>query len=221
MNKFDTKKLTICAMLTALAFAVTLSTSFLKVSGFLSLDFKDAIISVTSLMFGPVYGMISVLAVALFEFVTISSTGLYGFVMNILSSGTFALITGFVYKYKRSFSGAVISAISCVIAVTSVMLLANIFITPLYFQMPRAAVIDMLPTVLLPFNLCKSLLNSALMLLIYKPITVALKRTGLMPQGAASGYKFGLKSAILTVVSVVIIVLALLFVFIKLGVQMK
>ncbi len=221
MSKFDTKKITVSAMLAAVAFVVTILTSYLKVSGFLSLDFKDAILSIISLLFGPFYGVVSVIAVALFELITVSSTGLYGFVMNMLSSGTFVIVSGFIYKYKRSFSGAVISAISCVLVVTSVMLLANIFITPLYFQMPRAAVIDMLPTVLLPFNLCKSLLNSALMLLIYKPITAALKRSRLIPQNSSSNYMFNLKTALMTVVSVIVIVCALLFIFIKLGVQFK
>ena len=219
MKKIEIKKIAVSAMLTALAFGVTMATASFKVAGFLSLDFKDVFISIVALLYGPFYGIISVLSVALIEFVTISSTGLYGLVMNILSSGTFALVTGFVYKYKRNFSGAIISAVACVISVTSIMLLANIFITPLYFQMPREAVIDMLPTVLLPFNLCKALLNSALMLLLYKPITQALKKSKLIPAGNTSSYKFGIRSALLTVISIVIIVLAILFVVLKLGLQ--
>ena len=141
MKKIETKKIAVSAMLTAVAFLITFCTAMFKVGGFLSLDLKDAVLSIISLLYGPVYGFISVLVVSLVEFVTISTTGFYGLVMNILSSGTFAITLGFIYKYKRSFSGAIIASSCTVISVTSVMLLANIFITPLYFQMPTQAVI--------------------------------------------------------------------------------
>ena len=98
-TKIETKKIAISAMLTAVAFLVTFCTAMFKVGGFLSLDLKDAVLSMIALMYGPVYGFISVLVVSLVEFITISSTGLYGLVMNILSSGTFVLVCGLVYKY--------------------------------------------------------------------------------------------------------------------------
>ena len=103
MKKIETKKIAVSAMLAAVAFLVTMLTAIFKVSGFLSLDLKDAVLSIIALMYGPFYGFISVIVVALVEFVTISTTGLYGLVMNILSSGTFALICGFIYKFKRNF----------------------------------------------------------------------------------------------------------------------
>ena len=107
MKKIEIKKLSVTAMLTATAFLVTFLTSMFKVGGFLSLDLKDAVISIVSLLYGPVYGIISVLTVSLIEFITISTTGLYGLVMNILSSGTFALTCGLIYKFKRNFFGAI------------------------------------------------------------------------------------------------------------------
>ena len=156
MKKTDIKKIAVSAIIIALAFVVTMLTASFKVQ-FLSLDLKDAVLSVISLLFGPYYGILSVLAVSLLEFVTISSTGWYGLVMNIISSGTFALTIGFIYKYKRSFTGAIIAAVCTMFSVTAVMLLANIFITPFYLELmgaPRSMAIEMLPTVLLPFNLC-------------------------------------------------------------------
>lgn len=220
MKKIETKKLAISAMLTAVAFLVTFCTAMFKVSGFLSLDLKDAVLSIISLMYGPAYGVISVIVVSLVEFITISTTGVYGLVMNILSSGTFALVCGFVYKFKRSFSGAILASGLTVISVTGVMLLANIFITPLYFQMPRQAVIDMLPTILLPFNLCKSVLNASIMLLVYKPFTTALKKSGFVKTSDNAGYKFSKKSVLLTVVALLLIAAAVL-VLLSLGVEIK
>ena len=214
MKKVETKKIAVSAMLTAVAFLVTFLTAMFKVGGFLSLDLKDAVLSIIALLYGPAYGFCSVLVVSLVEFFTISSTGLYGLVMNILSSGVFALTVGTIYKYKRSFSGAIISAVCTVFTVTSVMLLANIFITPLYFQMPRQAVIAMLPTLLLPFNLCKSVLNASIMLLVYKPFTTALKKAGLVATKDNVKYKLNVKTVVLTVVSVVLIIAALTVMFV-------
>ncbi len=219
-TRIETKKIAISAMLTAVAFLVTFCTAMFKVGGFLSLDLKDAVLSMIALMYGPVYGFISVLVVALVEFITISSTGLYGLVMNILSSGTFVLVCGIVYKYKRSFSGAIIAAVLTVLAVTSVMIAANIFITPLYFQMPRQAVIDMLPTLLLPFNLFKSVMNASIMLLVYKPFTSALKKIGFIRSGDNVAYKLNTKTVVLAVVAFLLLAAAVT-VMILLGVEIK
>lgn len=219
MKKTLTSKLTVSAMLVALAFIATFCTSFFKVSGFLSLDIKDAILSIVSLMFGPVYGFISVVAVALLEFVTISSTGFYGLVMNILSSGTFAIIIGCVYGYKRSYFGAISASALTVFFVTAVMVSANIFITPIYFQMPQVAVLDLLPTILV-FNLSKSVLNAAIMLILYKPLTTAFKKFGLLKTEDKAKFKFNLKSVILTIVAVLLIAGAM-YVMFRLGIQVQ
>lgn len=219
MKKTITGKLTVSAMLVALAFIATFCTSFFKVSGFLSLDIKDAILSMVALMFGPIYGFISVLAVALLEFVTISTTGFYGLVMNILSSGTFAVIIGCVYGYKRSYFGAIAASALAVFYVTAVMVAANIFITPIYFQMPQVAVLDLLPTILV-FNISKSVLNAAIMLILYKPLSTAFKRFGLLKTEDKPSFKFNLKSVILTVVAVALIAGAI-YVLVKLGIQIK
>lgn len=205
MKKIEIKKLSVTAMLTATAFLVTFLTSMLKVGGFLSLDLKDAVISVVSLLYGPIYGLASVLTVSLVEFITISTTGIYGLVMNILSSGTFALTCGLIYKYRRNFTGAVLASGVTVVTVTSVMLIANIFITPLYFQMPRQAVLDMLPTLLLPFNLFKSIMNASITLLVYKPFTTALRKARLVSGVENVNYKFGVRSVVLLIVSLLLL----------------
>ena len=220
MNQEKTKKIAVSAMLVAVAFLVTFLTSMFKVGGFLSLDLKDAVLSVIALLYGPVYGIISVFVVALIEFLTISTTGVYGLVMNILSSGTFALVCGLVYKHKRSFSGAIIASALTVVCVTAVMLLANLFITPLYFKMPTQAVIDMLPTVLLPFNLFKSVMNASIMLLVYKPFITALRKIGVVKTSDKSGYKFDKKSILLTFSAVILIIVAVIVMF-MLGVEIK
>lgn len=177
------KKMTVIAVLCAIAYLVSFIFPF-KVS-FLTFDLKDAIIAIASLMYGPLAGLICSIIVPFLEFITTSETGPYGFIMNFLSSAAFSVTAGFIYKYKRSFSGAIFAMLSAVFAVTAVMLLANLFITPYYIGMTdigdaRSVVIDMIPTLLLPFNLIKSVVNASLTLLIYKPVTAAFARMRLV-----------------------------------------
>lgn len=210
MNKNENlKKITVTALFCALAFLMTFMFRF-KVS-FLTFDFKDAIISVVSLLYGPVFGVVSAGIVAVLEFLSVSDTGVYGLIMNFISSGVFALACGSVYKLKRSFSGAIISVIASVISVTVVMLAANIFITPFYMGVEKSQVIALIPTLLFPFNLCKSIINATALLIIYKPITTALKKSKLVA-GENANYKLTTKTVVLTVVSLLILIFAVLFV---------
>lgn len=213
MNKPDIKKISVASMLTAVAFLCTFIFRF-KVS-FLTFDFKDAVISIISLLYGPVYGIASAGLVAFFEMLSMSDTGLYGMVMNFLSSGTFALTCGIVYKYKRSFSGAIIAVIASAVSVTSVMMLANIFITPHYIGATSADVIKLIPPLLLPFNLSKAVINAAVILIIYKPVTSVLKRTGLLKSREMKVQKK--RSAILFVIAILVIILTALFLILKMG----
>ncbi len=211
MKKTDVnvKKLTVLAMLAALSYIIMLVFHF-KVM-FLTFDIKDAFLAISALIYGPVTGLTVSAIVALLEFVTVSDTGLYGLIMNFISSATFTVVVGTVYKYRRTMFGAVIGVISAALSVTAVMLLANLFITPYYMGVPRGEVIKMLGTVLLPFNLTKSTLNSALVLIIYKPFTMAFRKTGLLQKKDNTQYKFGFKSVLLIVSSIIVIIITMLF----------
>lgn len=165
----------------ALAVVVGYATSFIKVS-FLSFDVKDIVIILSSFIYGPVAGIgVSAIA-AVVEFLTYSTTGVYGFVMNFASSATFALVASFVYSRRKSFEFAIVGVFSGVLSVTAVMMLLNMLVTPYYMGVDISAVIALLPKLLLPFNLAKALFNGGIVLSLYKPIVKALRRAHLVPQ---------------------------------------
>ena len=58
---------------------------------------------------------------------------------------------------------------------TAMMVILNLFVTPLYTGMPMETIASMIPTLFLPFNFTKAVLNAALVLMLYKPISRALK----------------------------------------------
>ncbi len=171
------KKMTGVAMFAALAYLSMIILRIPDIGGFLTMDFKDVIITVSAMFFGPLSAVFISVLVPFLEFMTISGTGVYGLIMNILSSLTFSLTASVIYKYKKTFLGAIIGLVSATLAVTAVMMVANLVITPYYMKMPTEAVAALIPKLLLPFNLTKAIFNSALTLILYKPLTAVMRRT--------------------------------------------
>ena len=154
---------------------------------FLSYEPKDMIITIGGFLLGPLASFIISLVVSLLEMVTISQTGPIGGLMNLLSTCSFACTAAFVYKKRHTISGAVMGLALGTVAMVAVMLLWNWLITPLYMGVSRQAVEEMLLPVFLPFNLLKAGLNSAFVLVLYKPLVSALRKTGLISTKSAGG----------------------------------
>ena len=196
------KKLCGAALFAALAY-ISVFVFRIKVQ-FLTFDAKDAILAIGGMVFGPVTALITSLLAALLEMISVSDTGFYGFIMNFLSSASFAFFASLVYKYRRNFSGALLGLGAGVAAMTAVMMGANLLLTPVYLAkmgVPGANVsyvAKMIPTLLLPFNLTKSLLNAGLSLLLYKPAVTAMRAAKMVPGGEKKA--FGKRNTVLSVV---------------------
>jgi riboflavin transporter FmnP len=177
-----TKRLTTVAMLSAVAYILMfLSHSIPAVEGFLRYDPSDIVTVIGGFLFGPLTALLIAAVVSFVEFITISSTGVIGLIMNIISTVSFACAAAFVYKRKQTLSGAVAALATGVVAMTVMMLLWNYIITPLYMaNVSRAQVAAMLVPIFLPFNLLKGAINASVTLLLYKPLVTALRRAGLI-----------------------------------------
>ena len=214
-NSYKIKRLTAVAMFCALSYVCML---FVKIPvQFLTLDVKDSLIILCSLLFGPISGIAVAIIVPFLELITISGTGVYGFIMNVLSSVVFSSVAGVIYYYRKSMVGAVIGLITGVCAVTAVMLLANLLITPHYMGVPMEAVAKLIPKVLLPFNFMKATLNAGIVLLLYKPLSTMLKRTGFLTSSSGKGEgavkRNSFRSVLVSVVALAIIAVSLVIVF--------
>lgn len=171
------KKMTAIAVFAALAYAV----HFIHIPvSFLNLDFKDFVMTIAGMYFGPAAAAVLAVLVPLLEYPT-SSTGPYGLIMNILSSGAFVIVASVIYKFKKTFTGAIVALCSACLSMVAVMMLANLFITPYYMSfagITQKDIVKMIPTLLLPFNAIKAVLNATLTLMLYKPISNILKKSG-------------------------------------------
>lgn len=183
------KKLVLMALLAAAAFVMVALVRIPAVL-FLKYEPKDVIITIGGFLLGPMASLIVSAVVSLIEMVTISETGPIGALMNLISTCSFACTAALIYKKKHDIWGAVLGLLAGTVTMVGVMLLWNWLITPLYMAgTSRADVAAMLVPVFLPFNALKAGLNSALILGLYKPLTVALRKTRLLPERPASGRK--------------------------------
>ena len=193
------KKICGIGVFAALAYITTFICKLIpNVAGFLSIDAKDAVIAIASFVYGPVAAPIIALVVAFIEFITISTTYIWGFVMNFVSSATFSLVVSLIYKYRKTFNGAILGFAVTTVITTAVMVALNPVIVPLYSGVSREAVISMIPTLLLPFNFAKTLMNSAIAMLLYKPIINAMRAARLVKR-AEHKTEFN-KSSVLTLI---------------------
>lgn len=175
MKKNETRRITMLGMLTAMAVVVTLLVRFPLVPAvsFLQYDPKDIVIMIGGFLLGPVSGAVISCLASVIELLFKGGT-VIDVIMNIVATCAFVCPAAYVYKKNHTRKGAVIGL--CVGTLTNilVMLLWNYVMTPIYFGMPREAVIPMLPWIAL-FNLLKCGINAFIVFLIYKPVAKALR----------------------------------------------
>jgi riboflavin transporter FmnP len=173
-----TKKITMIAMMSALAFVVMAvgRVPIMSIPG-LTLKFepKDIVIIIGGFAYGPLAAAAMSVIVSFIEMITVSETGLPGMLMNIVSTCSFACTASLIYKYRRSLSGAVIGLITGCLFTAAMMVGWNYFIAPIYLGFPRAAVVPHLLPFFLPFNLIKVSINAAGVMLIYKPVSKIIR----------------------------------------------
>ena len=203
------KQMVAVALICALGYMCTFIFHF-KV-GFLTFDAKDAVITLASFIYGPLTGVTASLLVAFIEFFTISDTGVYGFLMNFASSAMFSATAGLVYKYRHNLAGAVMGLAAAVVSMTTMMMVMNLVVTPYYMHSTMAEVAALIPTVLLPFNLVKAIMNAGLSYVLYRPLRMALQASGLLPK---TKEKAGGKTSVLAIVVALLVVVASALVFI-------
>ena len=145
---------------------------------FLVYDPADVPIYITAFAFGPVEGLIVTLIVCLIQAFGLGGDGLYGFLMHFVATGIVAVIIGMIYRRNKTKKTAIKALVIGVIVAVIVMCIMNLIVTPIYMGAPRSAVVAMIPTVIIPFNLLKAGINALLTFLLYKRISGLLHGTG-------------------------------------------
>ena len=98
--KDKARKITAMGALCALAYTAT-AVGRVPLVLFLKYDPKDAVIAAGGLVLGPLAALAVTLAVSLAEMLTISENGVLGWMMNVISSCSFACTAALVYRRDR------------------------------------------------------------------------------------------------------------------------
>lgn len=167
------KKITRLGLFSALSVVLLLLIRFplIPAAPWLIYDAADVSILIASFALGPIAGLTVTVIASIIQGITVSAEGGWvGIVMHILASGAFAVTAGLIYKKFHSRKGAVIALICGTIAMTLIMIPANLFFTVRYWGYPYETVVKMILPMIVPFNLIKGLISSTLTILIYKKV---------------------------------------------------
>ena len=217
-DRFGTRKLVLIALFAAMAYAVTFI-FHIKVS-FLTFDAKDAVVCIAAMILGPGAGAVISLLVATIEQITIGDTGFWGWLMDFASTATFSVVAGYIYSKRRNITGVAMSLFATVVSTVTVMMICNLVITPIYMKVEIDQVIQLIPTLLLPFNFTKAVLNAGVVLALYKPLVTALRAAKLLPksENANSQQSFwSVRSLVFILIAIVLISASILYMIFGLG----
>ena len=172
-----TVKLAKMAMLVAISLLlVNIHFPIFPPIAFMEYDPADIPILIGTFAFGPVAGIFITIVTALLQGFTVSAaSGLYGILMHIVATGTYVLVAGFIYKFHKGKKSAAIALIAGTLAMTAIMIPANLTITPYFMGVPVDAVTALLPFII-AFNLIKAGVNGIITFLVYKRVSKFLHR---------------------------------------------
>lgn len=211
-TKQNTKYIRYITFLAAFSALAYIAVVFLKIPliAFLKYEPKDVFVVVGGLIFGPLFSVFLSIIVPFFEMITISSTGIIGFVMNVISTFFYVLPPVLFFAKRRRTKSLLYGLILGVIGLTIVMILWNYFLAPIFFGYTREAAVQLLIPVILPFNLIKGGINALLILVLYKPITNVLIKSNILRKTDFEGPKN--ENKIITSIITILVILTVIFV---------
>jgi len=178
-RRFTPKRLALMAVFVALSYVVSLwSFSIFPTTPvfFLELDFGNVFILLISLLLGPVEGVIvCVLKEALR--IPVGSTGGVGELANMLMTSSYILLPSIVYRYKKGIKTVIWTLVGACLIGTASALLINRFITfPLFLKESGVTVFEKSFLLIAAFNLIKTFSIGILTFLLYKRLSIFLKK---------------------------------------------
>lgn len=176
--KLDVNKLVKLAMLAALSIMLMMLIRFpvIPAAPFLEYEPGDVPALIGAFIYGPAAGFMITAVVSLVQAITVSAgSGWIGALMHVIATGTMVVVAGSIYKRMHTLKGAILALAAGSICMTLVMIPLNLVMTTMFLNVPYEAVKAMIIPAIIPFNLIKAVANSALTVLVYKPVGRILK----------------------------------------------
>ena len=177
-QKTNSAKIAKMAMLVAISIVLVMviHLPLFPAVAFLEYDSADIPILVGAFAFGPVAGLILTVVTSLIQGLTVSSaSGLYGIIMHIIATSVLVLVSSIIYARHKTKAHAIIGLGAGTAAMAAVMVLANMWITPMFMGVTLEAVMGLMPFIIL-FNVVKAGINSIVTFIVYKRISPFLHK---------------------------------------------
>ena len=172
-SKITTVRLAKMGMLVAISIVLVALIHFpiFPAVAFLEYDPADIPILIGTFAFGPIAGVLLTVVTSIIQGVTVSAaSGVYGILMHIIATSALVITAGLIYKHNKTRKGAVVALLWGVIAMTVVMIGANMVITPIFMGVPASVVWSLMPFIA-GFNAIKAGINGLVTFLVYKRIS--------------------------------------------------
>ena len=144
-------------------------------ASWLEYDPADVAILIGAFLYGPWAGLLlTIVASGLQSLILSAQSGVAGFIMHVVATGTFVVVSGLIYRRgkMKALPALLLGAASMVV----MMVPLNLVVTPLFMGAPIQAVLDILLPVIIPFNAIKAFGNAILTFLLYKRVGHLLER---------------------------------------------
>lgn len=184
------KKITTIGILCALAMIVNMFAfmPLVPTVTWLTYDPKDIIIVIGGFIYGPMTAFLMSGICSVLEIMFKGGT-ILDILMNMISTCSFACVAAAIYKHQHTKKGAMLGLLAGVILTVINMAIWNYIVTPIYYGMPREAVVALMLPGIIPFNLLKAGLNAGITLFLYKSIVTILRQTHFVEESHQSSQK--------------------------------
>ena len=170
-------RLTQMALLAAISIVmiIFIRIIFFPVAPFLVYDIADVPILLGAFLLGPAAGMIVLFVVCFVQAFPLGGSGIFGFIMHFVASGTLILVASYIWKlFKCNTRGMIIGLAAGTVAMIAITIPLNLVVMPLYGA-PIQVVKEWMIPVIIPFNLIKAGLNSVIFFFVYQSLKRILK----------------------------------------------
>lgn len=174
----NTRRLVLVALLSAMSYGLmfTLQIPLIPAAPYLKFDPSDVPTLTGAFLLGPWAGVqIALIKVALF-FMTKGAGGPIGATMNFVSTAVLALVAGYIYRRRPGPVAALAGMIAGGLIMTLVMIPVNYYWALGAYGIPQPLHADLIRTALVPFNLARGALSTAITLPLFLALSRALKR---------------------------------------------
>lgn len=175
----NTSKLVKMGMLVAISIALVylIHVPIFPAVAFLEYDPADIPILIGAFAFGPMAGLLLTIVTSIIQGLTVSAaSGVYGIIMHLIATSTLVMIAGTIYRKDKTRKTAILGLVCGMLAMALVMIIANLFITPLFMGVSRELVWTLMPFII-GFNLIKAGINGFVTFFLYKRISVFLHKS--------------------------------------------